>query len=378
LSLSLSSSHLNYTRFLSSFLSTLSGEDHYPPFDAVIDSGKIYGRGSEDAKSLVSTGLMSLIVLQRAGVTLGGKVTFLAAADEEAGGKYGIAWLTKNHPERIRATWALNEGGGNPIERDGALGYLLACGEKGRFEANVTCQGRSGHAANPWFAQNALHSLGQLLGGIRSYRPEVDVSHSIFDYLDWFGIPIDVTPADLDSVLEEYEVERPMANILKAVSRMSVVPTMVEAGVKSNSIPGSAHLTCDIRTLPFQDKEYVVGELAEVMADIPHIQVEFEETATANSSPVSTVFVDRLRQAMQIVLGRDDLELIPTLTVGFTDSRCVRPLGTNVYGFAPLVPGADLLNRGVHGADEFIEVDTLQLRTRLYTVLAYLLLATTH
>src|SRR5690348_17846425 len=36
-------------------------------------------------------------------------------------------------------------------------------------------------------------------------------------------------------------------------SRMTVTPTMLQAGVKSNSIPDRATVVCDVRALPGQD-----------------------------------------------------------------------------------------------------------------------------
>ena len=58
------------------------------------------------------------------------------------------------------------------------------------------------------------------------------------------------------------------------------------------------------------------------------------------------------------------------MTVGFTDSRFVRPLGTDVYGFSPHHPSAEPMRTGVHGNNEFMEVDSLLLRTKFALALA--------
>ena len=68
------------------------------------------------------------------------------------------------------------------------------------------------------------------------------------------------------------------------------------------------------------------------------------------------------------------LSMLPVLTIGFTDSRCVRPLGTDVYGFSPSVPG-EKVNSGVHGVDEVISIANLVLKTKMQVALAYLTLA---
>ena len=132
-------------------------------------------------------------------------------------------------------------------------------------------------------------------------------------------------------------------------------------------------MVCDIRTLPGQDASYVRGELAKLAKGIEGVSVELEVTAETNASPYDTPFVQQLRQASAIALGYDELSLLPVLTIGFTDSRCVRPLGTDVYGFSPSVPG-EKLNSGVHGVDEVISIQNLIVKTKMQVVLAYLTL----
>jgi len=62
----------------------------YPPFSGEIVDGAVWGRGSDDCKSLTASGTMAMILLKRAGVSLNGNLRLLAAADEESGGFYGI------------------------------------------------------------------------------------------------------------------------------------------------------------------------------------------------------------------------------------------------------------------------------------------------
>lgn len=346
-----------------------------PAFSGEIVNGAIYGRGSDDAKSLVSTGAMTLILLKRAGISLQGELRFLAAADEEAGGRYGIAWLADNHPNEIRADWGINEGGGKPVQTSAGLAYLISVGEKGRMEAHFNIGGRSAHGARPWLADNALYKLGRLLKQIQDYEPEIDLRQSIFEYLHLFGFNETPTPKNLDRVLATLDDQnRDLASTLMALSRMTISPTMISAGIKSNSIPASANLTCDIRTLPHQSEEYVQQELEKILKGGEDVNLTLDITAIANSSPADSPFVSQLRQATKLALGEEDVPLIPSLTVGFTDSRCVRPLGTQVYGFSPLLPHSDTVRPGVHGVDEMMEIDNLVFRTKMQIALAYLTL----
>src|SRR5205823_3020018 len=87
----------------------------HPPFSGTLDRGRIYGRGADDDKGDVVAHLMAVVLLKRAGVELQGELIYLAAADEESGGRWGVGWLAEHHPDKIRADVAVNEGGGSPI-----------------------------------------------------------------------------------------------------------------------------------------------------------------------------------------------------------------------------------------------------------------------
>ena len=51
-----------------------------------------------------------------------------------------------------------------------------------------------------------------------------------------------------------------------------------------------------------------------------------------------------MQEATRLVLrryGYDKVAFVPSITVGFTDSRLVRPLGVHEYGYTPGHPLAD-------------------------------------
>jgi acetylornithine deacetylase/succinyl-diaminopimelate desuccinylase-like protein len=154
---------------------------------------------------------------------------------------------------------------------------------------------------------------------------------------------------------------------------MTVTPTMLEAGVKSNSIPDRCRIVCDVRTLPGQDDRYLREEL-EHLCEGHGVEIDIDYTAVSNASPADTPFVELCRQSLGMALGGQEFRFVPALTVGFTDSRFLRPLGAEVYGFNPHHPKADPKRSGVHGNNEYLEIDSLLLRTRNAVALACLTL----
>src|SRR6266699_5548081 len=89
---------------------------------------------------------------------------------------------------------------------------------------------------------------------------------------------------------------------LKAASRMTVTTTMLQAGVKSNSIPDRASVVCDVRALPGQDDQFVKEELEHVLHDLD-VSVDVQYTAVSNASPADSPFLGNTRTALALALG---------------------------------------------------------------------------
>jgi acetylornithine deacetylase/succinyl-diaminopimelate desuccinylase-like protein len=346
----------------------------HPPFSGTIDRGRIYGRGADDDKADVVAHGMALVLLKRAGARLNGELVYLAAADEESGGRWGAGWVADNHAEKVRADVAINEGGGTPIHTPQGLIYPICTGEKGRLEARLTKKGRSGHASRPWAAENPVPVMAEAIERIMAYEPEIDVSHPFFgEVLQALGVEHTPNAENIDRIADSLTGQEALATTLKAASRMTITPTMVQAGVKSNSIPDRIHLTCDVRSLPGQDDTYLREELEHICTGL-EVEIDVDFTAVSNASPPDSPFVDLCRRSLELALGGTPFRLVPALTVGFTDSRFLRPLGTQVYGFGPHHPNAEPQRTGVHGNNEFMEIDSLLLRTKNAVALACLTL----
>jgi acetylornithine deacetylase/succinyl-diaminopimelate desuccinylase-like protein len=105
------------------------------------------------------------------------------------------------------------------------------------------------------------------------------------------------------------------------------------------------------------------------------VTVEVIETAISNNSPYDSPFRPYVEQATKDATGIDDLRFVPGLTVGFTDSRFVRPLGNVTYGFIPAHPDDDPAKSGAHNINESTGVDSLLNATRFTVALAWHILA---
>ncbi len=348
----------------------------FPPFSATIAEGRVFGRGASDCKGLLTAQMMAMRLLKRNGIELNDSLILASGADEEHGGRYGFGWLAENHPEKLAAPFAVNEGGGAPIQAAGALTYVLGVGEKGRLQIEIDVKGVSSHASVPWQGTNAMYRLSRALSNIEQFEPELDTSTGLFDHLSTFAIEHRPSPSNIEEIIAEVEPTNPrFASLLKALSRMTLTPTMIRGGIKSNSVPEAIRLTCDVRTLPHQDEQYVKEQVEQVLEGIPGIDFEIDYMAQPNSSPFDTALSQSIQSVTAQALERDDIQWVPAISNGFTDSRFTRPLGIVTYGFSGSHPDDDPMITFTHGTNESVGIKSLVSGTKIMLGLACDMLA---
>ena len=345
----------------------------HPPFSGNVDGGRLYGRGSNDCKSLTACETMATILLKRLNVPLKRSLILAAGSDEETGSRNGFRWLATHRRGKIAAEFAINEGGGGSFQTPQGPCFTVALGEKGRLEACIDFSGKSCHASSPWNGDNALLKLAQAAQKISDYQPELNTSAITFRELPrLFGIEeADITPDNIDNLIDGMSEDNSFVkSMLRGLSRMTVTPTMASGGIKSNVVPDVFQLICDIRVLPGQDTQYVTSELEKILSDIEGHAVSVRGTTNPSASPSNEGFLKAIRRSLVKVMGTN-VDVMQNLTVGFTDSSAVRPLGTIVYNFAPYYPDSDASKSNVHGVNESIGVEDLVFRTKVLAALAY-------
>jgi acetylornithine deacetylase/succinyl-diaminopimelate desuccinylase-like protein len=344
----------------------------HEPFGAEVAGGRVYGRGASDCKALLTAQLMAMAILKRNDVRLSDGLRLVSGADEEHGGRWGFGWLAEKHPGALEAEFAVNEGGGVPVRIGNTLTYLLGTGEKGRLEIHIRLKGESAHASVPWLGKNASYTLARALAAIEAYTPELDTSLPLFDHLGKFGIETKPSPGNIDQVIAETQKRSPrLATILRALSRMTLTPTMVRGGIKSNSVPESITLTCDVRSLPFQDEAYVRGQLDTALAGLEGVDYDVDYMSVPNQSPFDSELATAIRRAQALAVDRDDIQWAPAISTGFTDSRFTRALGIVTYGFNATHPDDDPMLQRAHGTDESVGIASLISGTKAMLALAH-------
>jgi acetylornithine deacetylase/succinyl-diaminopimelate desuccinylase-like protein len=340
----------------------------HPPFSGDLADGQIWGRGALDTKDLAAMQLMVMLLLKRDGVPLSRDVIWMANADEEAGGNLGAGWMVKEHPDLIRAEYALNEGAGFTMDVLGCRFFTVQVGEKGSARFAMRAHGNPGHGSMP-HRNNAVLKLADAVTRVGLAEMPHRVTPVAESFVQGLAAKVDVRHrADVLALLDSKKFSAALARLgsdgngpmFYAMFHDTIAPTMLSAGTKINVIPSVAEARCDARILPGQTPENFSQSLRELAG--PEIEIELVSSAIGFSSDYHTPLFDKIGH----VLGRHnpDAPALPYLVVGATDARHVRKLGTKVYGFCPMIAAAQDLD-GVHAHNEHISTDNLSFGTRV-------------
>lgn len=119
------------------------------PFGGDLVDGIVWGRGATDMLNLTATMAVAARRLAVSGFRPRGTLVYLAAADEEAGGRYGAQHLTTQALDAVRADYVITESGGVPVPTPSGPGLPLTVGEKGSTGAGWWSGARPGTARGP-------------------------------------------------------------------------------------------------------------------------------------------------------------------------------------------------------------------------------------
>lgn len=347
-----------------------AGKWRHPPFSAERSEGRIWGRGTNDCKMLVACELFAIAKLAGSGGAKRGELRLAVGADEEAGGKFGFSWLEQHEPDFLRADLAINEGGGAYLgdAPDGERLFLVGAGEKGRYEVIFRAEGPGTHASVPWGRPNPVVRIGELATVLAAWSGEPVLTAPVLPELQSaLGTPGELTVLALDGLLgQARKFSGAFYNSLMAQTRVTLVPTMLKAGEKSNAVPTSAELRCDGRILPGQGIEDLKSAIEGILSSFPDVRFTIEETAGSSVSEFPGGLRALFERATRRALSSDgsdtevgEIKAIPTWCTGFTDSRFARNVGTPTYGFQLVRPEANPDRLGIHCVDESIDEDML-------------------
>ncbi len=333
------------------------------PFSGEERDGLLWGRGAVDMKDMDAMILSVVRRMVREGTTPRRDLVVAFFADEEAGGVYGARYAVDTRPELFEgATEAISEVGGYSVEVAGRRAYLLQTAEKGIAWLRLVAEGRAGHgsAVN---TENAVTELSAAVARIGAHPWPMHltptVQHLLRGVADLTGLPYE--PDDEAAVQRLVGALGTAQRFVAATLRNTVNPSRLDAGYKTNVVPGRATAELDCRFLPGQEEE--IRSTVAALAG-PKVRVETIHADVALEVPFAGGLVDAMSAAL--VAEDPDAVVLPYALSAGTDNKSLSRLGITGYGFAPVRLPADLDFPALfHGVDERIPVDALRFGARV-------------
>ncbi len=336
------------------------------PFSGELRNGFIYGRGTEDDKSLLAAEIAVLVEIKRRNIKLGRDVILLSQADAEVNST-GIQWMLQHQFPKIDAEFALNEGGSILETKDGPRIFEVQVTEKIPTRLILTAKGVAGDSSLPR-VDNAISHLTRALQKLSEADQPVKLNATTRRYLrDISKTPEYAWLAPLIRSLDNpnLAIQQAAANQIRAkdpeldaMLRTTITTTMLTAGSRNNIIPSTATAQVDVRRLPGETKEDLLARFRLTVND-PSVDIALAP-APQVPAPDPSAMTTPLFLAMSRAIGRTyprDM-IVPYMAPGATDSSFLRAHGMPVYGVPVFVrDGGDTR---VHGNDERISPKNLE------------------
>ena len=328
------------------------------PFGAVMKDGYIFGRGTIDDKGMLAANLAAFIALKRSNARVNRDVIFLATADEEEGGDASIKMLIAKYWDKFAAGVALNEGG-RIVLKSGKVQYVaIQASEKVSVNVAIIAKGPSGHGSRPT-KDNAVVHLAAAVAKIGAYAAPVHFTAIVRRYFEQVATLEDDEIAkwirSLDTPDRGEHAQRVISEanpLWNSMLRDTIAPTMLSAGIRANVIPSEARAVLNVRLLPGDTIDVLLGGLTKLVNDQ---QVRFEVLPDAGlaappSSLESDFYATISRAAAQEFPG---VPVLPFMSTGATDSAQLRLHNVQSYGVSPF-PLTDEDASRAHGDNERI------------------------
>ncbi len=299
----------------------------YPPFEARIVDGKMYGRGANDMKGGLVAAICATKAIAKSGIKLDGDILIGAVCDEE-GRMIGIKHFVKQG-------WADNVDAAIICEPEE---NHICTSQKGVMWVRITATGKMAHGAMPLTGVNSAYPMAEFLVAMRALEAAQIAEYGQHEFL---GQP-------------------------------SLTPTILRSPVsgepQNNVIPAQTEVVLDIRLIPGQSPEEIEVKI-KAACDGIHAKderVTFEVKVLEARAPIAT---DRNEPVVKV------------LDQAYRDLTSKEP----IYGGVPGSTDGTILNSQAnvpivtcgpgdihipHHIDEWQSLDELIEATRLYVVAA--------
>ena len=341
-----------------------------PPFEAIIEDGVMWGRGTLDTKVTINGVLYAANHLIGEGFQPARDIYFAFSGGEEVSGKGApniVSWFEAHH---ITPAMVVDEGGA--VVQNVFPGVKEPCGligiaEKGMINAQFRCVSAGGHASAPK-PHTPVGILARACAKIENkpFKAHIEgPAAQMFDCLGrhstllyriifanmWcFGWVIDL-------------LGKTSGGEMNALVRTTVAFTQMQGSSAANVIPPEAKMVANMRLNPADSVESALNYLRETVNDST---VEITALESSEPSRVSTTDCEGWDKVSSAVAETWRGCLVaPYLMVQCSDSRHYGRISDKVYRFSAM----DLTSEEratIHGNNERIRLETVSKAVEFY------------
>ncbi len=288
------------------------------PFEGKIIDDKLFGRGTSDMKSGLAAMILAMEYLSKAGIHLGGTVTFVGTAGEEVNA-IGAKKVVESGSIKSATAMVVGEPSNNQI-------YYA---HKGALWLKIEFIGKAAHGSMPHEGKSAILAANQFINEFLHYR----------------------VPGESNSDLGNATV-----NI-----------GSIHGGTSTNMVAESCVLTIDIRTVVGQDHNQIVNDIQVIVDKVCkgrkldfkiNILNDLPAVATAKSDPF---IVQSITTANELFDGNHE----PKTVNYYTDASIyVQHLKVPILLYGPGEPEM------AHKVNEYVKLDKYFDAIKFYIALA--------
>ncbi|MGD9966022.1 MAG: M20/M25/M40 family metallo-hydrolase [Hyphomonadaceae bacterium] len=332
------------------------------PFTLVEENGYFYARGASDDKAMAAVFLDLMVRLRRENFRPRRTIRLALTCGEETSNRVnGVDYLIRNHRAWMQADFAINEGAGGMLSREGLpIALNIQAGEKIHQVFTLTVTNPGGHSSRP-VPENAIYRLSSGLERLSRHQFPVEINPVVRTFFARMapivGGDIGVAMTAIARDTGDAEAAAVLAHdpSYNAIMRTTCVATELDAGHAANALPQRAVATLSCRVLQGHTPEEVQAELQRAVGD-EQIGVDIVRRREGSSAPRLT---RQIMGPVERVAARlwPGVPIIPTMTPGATDGRYLNTAGIPTYGMSGMfsTPGES----NAHGLNEKIRVQSL-------------------
>ena len=295
-----------------------------PPYEGVVENGRMYARGVAVSKSDIATFTFALEALRHAasgGARFNGTVELHFTYDEEFGGLAGPEWLLEK--KLTRPDYAIGPG----------FSYSVVTAHNGCLQLEVTVLGKAAHGAMPETGVDALQAVVAMLNALYA---------AAADY-------------------------RQTTSKVNGITHPTINVGLIAGGINTNVVPDKVVFKLDRRMIPEENPAEVEAALRALIERVANehagVRVEIRRLLLSNALkplPGHEKLVQVLQRHGKRILGED----IPAVGMPlYTDARLYGEHGCPIvlYGAGPRT----VLESNAKRADENLVLEDLRKATHV-------------